>query len=150
MKFAFYKAPGTILDKGIRLWMRGKYSHVEAILSELPDGTYECASAVPGVGVRIATIALPESDWDIIEAPGDVETSRDWFVTHNGAAYDYIGLFGFVLRPVVEYVRKRYWCSQACLLSIGFVNAWREDPNSMYDLLVFAEGALPHPTSVTK
>ncbi len=142
MKFAFYKASGSFLDKGIRFYMRGDYSHVEAILSENPDGTYECASAVPGSGVRIANITLPASDWDIIEAPGDVVASRAWFETHNGAAYDYIGLFGFVLRPAIECIKNKYWCSQACLESIGFIGAWREDPNSMYDLLSFAETAL--------
>lgn len=68
VKFAFYKAPGSLLDKAIRWWMRGPYAHVEAILAENADGTYTIASAVPGIGVRIATNqALPASDWDIVD-----------------------------------------------------------------------------------
>lgn len=137
MQFAFYKAPGSFLDKAIRFWMRGQYSHVEAILAFNTDGTFTCASSVPGVGVRIANIALPSSDWDIIEAPGDVVAARAWFEKHQGAAYDYIGLFGFIIRPAIQHTRKKYWCSQAVLRSIGYKGAWRDDPNSTADVLNF-------------
>jgi hypothetical protein len=138
MKFAFYKAPGSIFDKLIRWWMRGPYAHVEAILEDNGDGSYTIASSVPGTGVRIATNqTLPERDWDIVDGPGDVAAARAWFEAHNGAAYDYIGLLGFVIRPVVGYVRKKFCCSRACLLSIGFPGSWRFDPNAMYDAVAF-------------
>jgi hypothetical protein len=139
MKFAFYKGRGTLLDRAIRWWMRGSYAHVEAVIADNGDGTYLCASSVPGTGVRIANIALPASDWDIVDGPGDVAGARAWFEARVGKAYDYLGLLGFVLRPATIDVRDKYWCSEACLLAIGYAGAWREDPNSMYDFITFAE-----------
>lgn len=139
IKFAFFKGKGTIIDALIRTFMRGPYAHVEAILEEYDDGTYLIASSVPGIGVRTTRQALPASDWDIIEGPGDVAQSKAWFVAHDGAAYDYIGLFGFVLRPVTIEERGKFWCSEAILLSIGYKGAWREDPNSMYNVIQFAQ-----------
>jgi hypothetical protein len=141
MKFAFYKASGTIFDKAIRIWMRGPYAHVEAILQDYGDGTYLIASSVPGTGVRTTRQTLPESDWDIVEGPGDVDQATAWFNKHDGEAYDYIGLFGFVLRPVTIEERGKYWCSEAILLAIGYKGAWREDPNSMYNVVRFAQAS---------
>jgi hypothetical protein len=144
MKFAFYKGNATLLDKFIAWWMRGTYSHVEAILEEEASGTYTIASSVPGTGVRIATgQSLPASDWDIVDGPGDVAAARAWFEARVGKAYDYIGLFGFVLRPATIDAKDKYWCSEACLLSIGYQGAWREDPNSMYSVVSFAGSAFP-------
>lgn len=139
MKFAFYKAPGSILDKLIRFWMRGPYSHVEAILEDNGDGTYTIASSVPGIGMRIATNqTLPASDWDIVDGPGDPLAARAWFDSRRGAPYDYFGLFGFIIRPATGDDRGKWWCSEACLDCVGYSESWREDPNSMYGLVTFA------------
>jgi hypothetical protein len=143
VKFAFYKASGSLLDRAIRLWMRGEYSHVEAILSENEDGTYTIASSVPGTGVRIAeNQSLPASDWDIVDGPGDAATARAWFEARAGKAYDYLGLFHFIVQPADFESKDKYFCSEACLLSIGYDGAWREDPNSAYNVVRFARHAL--------
>lgn len=143
MKFAFYKGAGTLLDSAIRWWMRGPYAHVEAILSDNGDGTYTIASSVPGIGVRIAeNQSLPASDWDIVDGPGDVDEARAWFDERNGAAYDYLGLLGFVIRPATGVDRGKYWCSEACLRAIGFPGAWRFDPNAMYGVVSFQSGVV--------
>lgn len=139
MKFAFYKGNASLLDKAISFWMRGPYSHVEAILDESADGTYTIASSVPGTGVRIASgQSLPFADWDIVEGPGDEGAARAWFEARVGKAYDYLGLFHFVVQPADIESKDKYFCSEACLLSIGYDGAWREDPNSMYDVVRFA------------
>lgn len=137
MKFAFYKAPGSPLDRVIRFWMRGPYAHVEAVLADYGNGTYQCASSVPGVGVRIATLALPASDYDIVDGPGDAAKARAWFEARAGKAYDYVGLFGFVVRPATGDSRNKFWCSEACLEAIGFPEPWRYDPNGMHDIVTF-------------
>lgn len=140
MKFAFYKGNSSLTDKFISSYMRGPYSHVESILAENADGTYTIASSVPGTGVRTAyNQSLPAADWDIVETQGDLDMAVAWFKEHDGAAYDYIGLFGFVLRPVTIEERGKFWCSEACLLAIGYKGAWREDPNSMYNVVRFAQ-----------
>lgn len=139
MKFAFYKAPGSIFDRFIRFWMRGPYAHVEAILEEHADGTFTIASSVPGIGIRIAAgQVLPASDWDIVSGPGNAAAAREWFEQRNGAPYDYIGLLGFVLRPAFSDDRTKFFCSEACLSSIGYQEAYKVDPNQMADILRFA------------
>jgi hypothetical protein len=138
VKIAFYKAPGSLLDKVIRWWEVGPYAHCEMILHENADGTYTIASAVPGTGVRIAeNQSMPVSDWDFVTVPGDVGQVRAWFEAHAGDAYDYVGLLGFILRPVTFIIRKKYFCSRACLRSLGFQGAWRIDPNAMFDFMSF-------------
>jgi hypothetical protein len=143
MKFAFYKGNATFLDKLICWWMRGDYSHVEAILDEEEGGTYTIASSVPGTGVRIATgQSLPASDWDIVDGPGEVAAARAWFEARVGKAYDYLGLFHFIVQPADIESKDKYFCSEACLLSVGYDGAWREDPNSAYNVVRFARHSL--------
>lgn len=137
VKFAFAKNPSTLLDKLICWWMNGNYFHSEVILAENADGTYTIASSVPGTGVRTAVNqSLPAADWDIVEGPGDVTAATAWFQAHDGEAYDWLGLFGFFLRPLTLLTRKKWWCSNADLASVGMTSsAWRFDPNSMYAFL---------------
>ena len=142
MKFAFFKGGGTLLDKGIRWWERGPYSHVEAILGEVEEGRYQIASSVPGTGVRITISALPSDQWDIIEGPGDEQLAKSWFLKHNGAPYDYLGLLGFVLRPVVTEDKSKFWCSEAVGAAIGLDEPWRFDPNTLADVIRFSQSSL--------
>lgn len=138
MKFAFYKGNATLLDRLIRWWMRGPYAHVEAILDQSEDGTYTIASSVPGIGIRIAiNQTLASTDWDIVDGPGDPGAARAWFEARDGAPYDYVGLFGFIVRPATGDDRGKWWCSEACLEAIGFTGAWRFDPNAMYDVICY-------------
>ena len=134
MKFAFYRGDGSLVDRAIRWWQRGPYSHVEAVLADNGDGTFECASSVRGTGVRIASISLPVAAWDLVEMPADVASVRAWFVAHVGASYDWLGIFGFVVRPVVAE-RNSYFCSEAVASALGISEPWRIDPNGLADLL---------------
>jgi hypothetical protein len=136
MKFAFYKAHNTIFDALIRWWENGTYSHVEAIIEEFDDGvTFTIASSKPGIGIRITTQTLPASDWDIIEAPGDVEAVAKWFKDREGAKYDYLGILGMIIRPVEADINHRYFCSEAVGDSLEISEAWRFDPNGLYAIL---------------
>lgn len=137
MKIAFYKASGSLFDKVIRFWENGPFSHCEVILSG-PDvsGNFEIASSEPGVGVRITTKPLPSSDWEILEVEGDIDQVRAWFKQHDGAAYDYVGILGFVFRPVPQGKRK-FFCSEAIGRALGIIDAWRYDPNALYSTLSY-------------
>jgi hypothetical protein len=137
VKFAFAKNPTTLKDKFICWWRHGSYYHSEVILAENADGTYTIASSVPGTGVRTAyNQALSPNEYDIIEGPGDVKDALAWFAAHNGEAYDWFGLLGFVFSPVKDVARNKWWCSNADLSSVGMTDsAWRFDPNTMYAFL---------------
>lgn len=134
MRIAFYKGRGTVLDRAIRWWQRGTYSHVEAVLVDNGDGTFECASSVPWTGVRIASIPLPHDEWDVLEIAADVDTVRGWFQAHAGAGYDWLGVFGFVMRPVGTEP-GRYFCSEAIATALGIRESWRLDPNGFADFV---------------
>ncbi len=134
MKVAFYKARGTLVDRAIRWWQRGPYSHVEAVLADNGDGTFECASSVRSAGVRVAPITLPSSDWDILDISADVDAVRAWFTAHAGARYDWMGIFGFVMRPIGGEP-GRYFCSEAIASALGIGEPWRLDPNALADVV---------------
>lgn len=137
MKFAFYKAKSTLVDRLIQWWERGVYSHCEAILS-MNDGLAECASSSPrDGGVRIKSIQLDPTNWDIIEAPGNEETVREWFQKNAGKPYDFLGIAGFLFRRIGSG-KGTYFCSEAIGEALGIQEAWRFDPNSLYDLMVYA------------
>ncbi|WP_175948499.1 hypothetical protein [Burkholderia pyrrocinia] len=134
MRFAFYKGRGTLIDRAIRWWQRGLYSHVEAVLADNGDGTFLCASSSRGAGVRIATITLPAAEWDVLEMPVDVDDVHAWFDAHAGAGYDWLGIFGFVMRPVGGEP-GRYFCSEAIASALGVNEPWRLDPNGFADFV---------------
>ncbi|MGH8782050.1 hypothetical protein [Paraburkholderia sp.] len=97
-----------------------------------------------GTGIRIASIGLPAADWDFVEAPGDADAVRAWFAARVGASYDWLGVFGFVLRPVGNEP-GRYFCSEAIAAALGVSEPWRFDPDGLADLLTNTSRVrLPH------
>jgi hypothetical protein len=140
MKFAFKKAenPNTsFFDELIGWWEDGKYSHVEAVLDyDKSTNLYFVASSVPGTGIRKAWISLPADTWDIVESPGDVKSVEAWFDARLGSEYDWLGILGFIFRPIKGNPTKRWFCSEAVLESLGMKEPWRFDPNACYDVLI--------------
>jgi hypothetical protein len=134
MKVAFYKDRTHFLDAAISWWTKGSYSHLELVFDQ--DGKTICASSSPrDGGVRTKEIELDPEHWDIIELKGyDESAAAEWFVNHDGAKYDFAGLFGFVLSPLPED-RSKYFCSEAVAYALGYKDAWRFSPNSLYAVL---------------
>jgi hypothetical protein len=140
MRFAFYKAKGSLFDAAIRIWEVGPYSHCEAILAGPDyDGKFTIASSVPGVGVRITKAYMWAADWDFIDVPLTQKQEAyvaAWFRDHSGAKYDYVGIFGFIFRPVKDE-KGKYFCSEALGHALQIKQPWRLDPNGLYALLQF-------------
>lgn len=136
MKVAFYKGtrPGLqgIFNVLVRWWTGGPYSHCEVILIEYPDGTVLCGSAsqLDG-GVRLKRMALNPARWDVLSLPkGEEERVQAWFEQHLGRGYDYLGLLGFLVRPI-KGRSKRWFCSEAVAAAVGMPEAWRFCPNTL-------------------
>ena len=88
-------------------------------------------------GVRIKHIEFNDSNWDFIELPRglfDESISRSWFENNLGYKYDFFGLIRFAFGPIKQN-KKKWFCSEACLESIGINEPWRFTPNSAYALL---------------
>ena len=101
-----------------------------------------CASSsfIDG-GVRMKWIILDPDHWDIIEIKADEDAVAKWFKQRLGKKYDLLGLLGFVWRRS-DGDKNKYFCSEALAASIGFKQAWRFDPNTLYEVLTQQEKVL--------
>ena len=135
MKLAFFRgSTGSPIHPLIRWWTHGPYSHVELIIIE-KDGRYLVGSSLPGKGVFIEWKTFDEKDWDIIDCPiGSPLHAQLVFERFAGAKYDYLGIFGFILRRGQHY-EHRWFCSEIIAGAIGFRNPWRFCPNALYDVV---------------
>jgi hypothetical protein len=135
MKAAFYKGtrPGLhgLYNRFVRWWTRGNYSHIEVMFS---DGMSGSSSFLDG-GVRFKKIDFDPANWDFIDLPDELESaSRAWFTTHEGKAYDYWMNLRFCFGFMPES-KDKYACSESCMASLGFTDAWRFEPNVMASAL---------------
>ena len=135
MQVAFYKGKSRFFNRLCSFWLRGLYSHCEVILGYDASGAAICASSsMMDSGVRVKHIALKAENWDVIDTAGDVDSAWAWLAQHEGAKYDYLGLIGFIAR-IFGHSKKRFLCSEAAAEMMGFVDAWRFDPCSLYAAL---------------
>lgn len=108
MQIAFYKAPGTWVDKAIRLVTRSKYSHCEVVI----DGVCWSAS-IQDKGVRQKRMWLNPDRWDVVDVP-DSPGALKWFLEHEGQGYDFWGVFRFLI-PFIPQRGNLWFCSEASL-----------------------------------
>lgn len=133
MKAAFYKGNYRLFNKLTAWWDNGKYTHMELVFN---DQVAASSSFMDG-GVRFKSIQFDVSRWDFIELPGELfneNNSRDWFTLHLGKKYDFAGLIRFAWGALPER-KSKYFCSEACLTSLGIKESWRFTPNSAHALL---------------
>jgi hypothetical protein len=139
---AFYKGtrPGLagIYSRAVRAWEGGSYSHCELVFS---DRVSASASFVDG-GVRFKQIDYDPANWDRVPLPAKLEqAAREWFVNHEGEAYDLLGNVHFVIGFVPQSRRKKF-CSEALGAALGLPESWRFGPNALAALLLYLGGQL--------
>lgn len=128
MKLAFYKNKEKLFNRAVCWWCNSKYSHVEVILEELPDGLSRCASSsYSDHGVRIKNIDLKDGKWDIMEISANEDLVHAWFNKHLGENYDLLGLFGFIFRRGIQN-KIEWFCSESVADAMGFEESWRYEP----------------------
>jgi hypothetical protein len=134
MKLAFYKGRrgglSGLFDTLVRWWTNGPYSHVELVFS---DDISASASMLDN-GVRFKKIEWKPDRWDFFEIEGNEELAKEWFLENVGSKYDYLGLFGFIYRKHTGDC-KRWFCSEACAKALGYKDAWRFCPNTLYAII---------------
>ena len=124
MQLAFYRGPGTLFDKLIRIITRSEYSHCEVVIHG------KCwSSSVRDGGVRGKYINLQSGHWDVIDLLGDEAATELWFKSHENADYDWLGLMRCVI-PFFPHSSRRWFCSEACGTALGL----RADDMSPQDL----------------
>lgn len=131
---AFYKAPGTIIDKAIRIRTGSPYSHVEF----LPDWTDRSSratawsSSARDGGVRAKVIDFRRDRWDVVPvqwAPSDI---LDRFEGQRGKKYDYVGVLIGRSLGVPLHCENRWFCFEFVGWGLGLPNPQTLTGRSLY------------------
>ncbi|VEB25781.1 Uncharacterised protein [Actinobacillus lignieresii] len=141
---ASYKAQGDIVDKIIRFFTRGKYSHSELVIHKFEitdhyhkDEWFECYSSSPrDGGVRVKRIsALSADKWDLIELKETSESDiKAYFEQTKGTKYDYAGAIGIKLG--IKESRSKVFCSEWIFnFLFNSSGGWRIEPNLLHEIL---------------
>ncbi len=125
-----YNRLGRLLD-------HGPYSHCELIFN---NGLSASASFIDK-GVRIKKITYTsEKHWDFLPIPDVHEAdSYAWFIKHKGKKYDIMGNIRFATNFANEDGDK-WFCSEACLASLGIPEAYRYGPSGAASVLSWVYG----------
>lgn len=128
---AFYKAPGLMGDKLIRLWTHSKYSHVELIIN---DTWYTSSIRDGGVRQRHSK-ARPLDHWDFIEIDLAHDQALEALTKFNeirGQKYDWIGILFSQLIKTDGHARGKWFCSEVCAYMLGLQKPHRYSPQNLY------------------
>ena len=135
MKVAFYKGDmyGTLLDGVVCWWICSSYSHVALVVED----TWYTSTPTKGVH-KYQQANYNPNEWEFVEVYDDAFECVTKAEKLLGAKYDYMGLFGFVLRPAEE-ASSRWFCSEFVAHCLGFSDAWRYDPATLYSSLTYCK-----------
>lgn len=125
---AFYKAPGLIGDKLIKLWTRSKYSHVEIVIG----GVWYSSSMRDG-GARKRPGLIARSDhWDYLMIDCDIDKALAVFEKHKNQKYDWLGIFLTQFLPLNRHSKNKVFCSELVAEMLGWDNPHQYDPGEVY------------------
>lgn len=118
MELIFYKGKGKLLDKAIRLWTWGPYSHVEIRFEE----HLSFSSSWRDGGVRFRDLPINVDHWDRLKVNTTTEITERmlwWCAQRRGVKYDLVGIFGFfsLFGSSIEDAAKWY-CSEICAAAL--------------------------------
>lgn len=136
MHVALYKAKGLIGNRLIS-WWDGSYSHGELVYYDEKDqttwglsSTMRRQEGLPS-GVRAKKIVFKKSHWDFVDITClgiDAEDAFQKTKERQGLVkYDYLGIAGFVARPVQEDPNKMF-CTEWVATLLGWTQPWRFSP----------------------
>ena len=132
MNVAFYKGRTRLFNRLVSWWLRGRYSHCELVLWTNPQGVSFCvSSSFMDGGVRTKWMTLDPDHWDLVPVSGSVAQACSWSQKHEEARYDLLGLLGFVWRRAADD-REKFFCSESVAEMLGFSDAWRFDPMTLW------------------
>lgn len=131
---AFYKAPGTLIDKAIRLRTGSPYSHVEFLpYGGAPgDEAVAWSSSSRDGGVRCKRIHFRTDRWDIVPVPRAPEEALHRFTREDGKKYDYLGVLVGRAFGVPIQNGSRWFCSEICAHALGIGSPHTFSPGRLF------------------
>lgn len=109
LKFAFYKAPGSLTDRVIRLASGSRFSHVEFCMG----ASCISASKRDGAQVREKQINFRPGHWEFVEVPGNYAAAAAFasWMAAQAVPYCVLGAVTSVT-PFHLSRRGRVFCSE--------------------------------------
>ena len=120
-------------DYATRKMTKGLYSHCELVINK-GNQIFDCySSSVRDKGVRMKSMKLPKSKWDLIAVNISEQKVIDYFSANKDKKYDFLGAGGIVLG--VPEDRNKLFCSEFVFNCItGSDKGWRFSPNDLYPI----------------
>ncbi len=107
---AFLK-PRNAYERMTALLDGGKFCHVELMIEQNPDGTWQTISSLPDSGVRLRNVTLQGKHWVKIPVEVDIDYCRAWYALHTGQKYDWVGLATTKI-PFINGHKGKWFCSE--------------------------------------
>lgn len=143
ISIAFYKGEGKFVDRLIRWWTDGKYSHCELVF---PDGQYFSADAWQNK-VRYEKVNANQENWDFAELDLTAKEElvvREWCDSQEGKKYDYLAILGCQVFRWDIQDKNRYFCSEMlveALQQIGKLTNFKSCDIDPSELAILVEGS---------
>lgn len=112
VSIVFYKGPGTLGEKLVRLWTSSPYAHCEFGRS---DGLYHSNDRFRFIS-RTHSMEINPLDWEVceIELPCEIiERVQRRQLRKNGTKYDWIGIIFSQVFRVGLHDKRRWFCSKS-------------------------------------
>ncbi len=112
VSIVFYKGPGTLAEKLIRLWTSSPYAHCEFGRS---DGLYHSNDRFRFIS-RTHSMEINLLDWDVceIELPCEIiDRVERRQLRKNGTKYDWMGIVFSQIFRLGYHDKKRWFCSKS-------------------------------------
>jgi len=107
LKFAFYKAPGSLTDRAIRLASGSRFSHVEFVMG----ASCISASKRDGAQVREKQIIFRAGHWEFVTVSGNFAAAQSYARSQLGQPYNTAGAIASVF-PTRLDVGHGLFCSE--------------------------------------
>lgn len=112
ISIVFYKGPGTLGEKLIRLWTKSPYAHCEFRRS---DGLYHSNDRFSYIS-RIQSPVIDPNDWEsctITLPEAIIKRVEKRQIRKNGTQYDWIGIVFSQVFRLGLHNSKRWFCSKS-------------------------------------
>ncbi|KAF0676722.1 hypothetical protein [Profundibacterium mesophilum] len=142
ISLAFYRAPGTLADRAVRLATRSPYSHVELVDDHvLGAGRRREAWAISASrrdgGVRMKKIMFEPDHWDVLPVLGWAhQNAVPRAMRQIGAGYDYFGIAANFLLPLRRSAPRRWFCSELVADALGLQAAYTYAPGDLHRIVI--------------
>jgi len=143
MKIAFYKGNGSFMDRLIKWWTKGKYSHTEVIFEH--NVSFSITGRSPYCG-RFTIIDYKPENWDIVDVlVFDEKLGLLKAKELEAKPYDWIGILFSQIFPFKLHLRDSYFCSEASLEILKYADPFNTNwdkyesnlvsPNLLYKII---------------